>query len=110
MVFFVGTLTHEGGKGLLRCTLEEEKIVELEALSLTDPTYLIKVDGRLFSISSDIEGEFRGCVNEISTDGKMKVIAAVLWVAIYRVSFALRGLSFLVLCQLRYRFHFGVFC
>ena len=75
MEFFVGTLTREGGKGLLRCNLEEEKIVELEALSLTDPSYLIKVDGRVFSTSSDIEGKFSSCVNEISTDGKMKVIA-----------------------------------
>ena len=42
MEFFVGTLTREGGKGLLRCNLEEEKIVELEALSLTDPSYALR--------------------------------------------------------------------
>ncbi len=75
MEFFVGTLTREGGKGLLRCTVEENKIKELEALSLTDPTYLIRVDGRIFSTSSDIDGDLRGCVNEICANGEMNLVA-----------------------------------
>ena len=75
MEFFAGTLTREGGKGLLRCSLERDTVREHEALFLTDPTYLVQVDGRIFSTSSDAEGELRGCVNEVSADGSMKVIA-----------------------------------
>lgn len=75
MEFFVGTLTREGGKGLLRCLLDGEKILEQDALFLTDPNYLIEVDGRIFVVSSDLEGDLRGCVSEIRKEGSMQVLA-----------------------------------
>ena len=75
MEFFVGTLTREGGGGVLRCDLDGAEISLKETLFLTDPNYVIFSGNRLFSVSSDAQGEFRGCVNEIDTSGVMRVLA-----------------------------------
>ncbi|MBR5287099.1 MAG: lactonase family protein [Clostridia bacterium] len=75
MVFFVGTLTREGGGGVLRCDLDGAEISLKETLFLTDPNYVISSGNRLFSVSSDAQGEFRGCVNEIDASGVMRVLA-----------------------------------
>ncbi|WP_418855036.1 hypothetical protein [Ruthenibacterium lactatiformans] len=48
MEFFAGALAHEGGKGLLLCSLEGNSIRKCETLSLIDPIYLLQVDGRSF--------------------------------------------------------------
>lgn len=75
MEFFVGTLTREGGGGVLRCQLQEGRIGLEETLFLTDPNYVISCGDRLFSVSSDAQGEYRGCVNEIDISGEMRVLA-----------------------------------
>ena len=68
MEFYVGTLTREGGEGILRCKLNGKQLERTGLISgVTDPNYLIlRPDGkRLYAVSSDAEeGPFRGCVNE----------------------------------------------
>lgn len=75
MEFFVGTLTREGGGGVLRCRLDGGQIDVEETLFLTDPNYVIRCGERLFSVSSDGQGQYRGCVNEIDAQGSMCVLA-----------------------------------
>ena len=75
MEFFVGTLTREGGAGVLRCMLRGNGIQLKERLFLTDPNYLIRMGSRIFCVSSDAEDPMKGCVNEILPEGKMKRIA-----------------------------------
>lgn len=46
-----------------------------ETCFLTDPNYVIRCGDRLFSVSSDAQGEYRGCVGEIDASGAMRVLA-----------------------------------
>ena len=75
MEFFVGTLTREGGGGVLRCQLQGDCTEIRETLFLTDPNYVIACGERLFAVSSDAQGEYRGCVNEIDVRGEMRALA-----------------------------------
>lgn len=57
MEFFVGTLTRAGGEGILRCRLENNKIVkEFVYSDIKDPNYLILSRDRktLYSTASDM--------------------------------------------------------
>lgn len=67
MDLYIGTLTREGGEGILHARLEENHLERLSVIgSITDPNYLIlRPDGaRLYAVSSDEAGEMHGCVNE----------------------------------------------
>ena len=74
MDFFVGTLTREGGEGILRCRLNENRLERIGLISgITDPNYLIlRPDGqRLYAVSSDVDRDGqRGCVNEYDLSGQ----------------------------------------
>ena len=75
MRFLVGTLTREGGCGILHCNLEGNRIKQDHCVFLTDPNYLITVGNRVYSVSSDATGEFKGCVNELTADRNMMLLA-----------------------------------
>ena len=68
MEFYAGTLTREGGEGILRICVSGGLIERTHLIGgLTDPNYLIlSPDGkRLYAVSSDAESaDCRGCVNE----------------------------------------------
>lgn len=78
MEFYVGTLTREGGAGILRCSLSGNKLECLSVIDgLTDPNYLILHPGRqrLYAVSSDAEGtDTKGCVNEYDLTGKAPLL------------------------------------
>ncbi len=78
MEFYVGTLTREGGEGILRCRLAGDHIERTGLIrGVTDPTWqTLSPDGkRLYSTCSDIpDGERRGCVNEYSLESGEPVL------------------------------------
>ena len=78
MDFLIGTLTRIGGIGIGYARLENNRLRLLWAdHTLTDPNWLsVSADGRIFSVSSDMNEPMRGCVNElkISVTG-MEVIS-----------------------------------
>ena len=56
MEFYVGTLTREGGEGVLDCVLENDHIRPKATItSITDPNYVILSprSDRLYAVSSD---------------------------------------------------------
>ncbi len=74
MEFYVGTLTREGGEGILRCRLKGDSLERTGLIgAVTDPNYLIlSPDGtRLYAVSSDAdENGMKGCVNEYDLTGQ----------------------------------------
>lgn len=70
MKFLVASLTRLGGPGLTLCTLEEDLLTPVfEQGGFRDPNCLCgsSVPGRVFMGSSDgQEGEYTGCVNQLS--------------------------------------------
>ena len=79
MLFYVGTLTREGGEGILSCRLTDEGIVRVDTYTQTaDPNYLIwsEKNQRLYATGSDADGEHRGTVSEFaSVSGALRLIS-----------------------------------
>ena len=74
MEFYVGTLTCEGGEGVLDCSLEDDHI-ELKAtvIDISDPNYVILSPrgDRLYAVSNDGATEgVQGCVNVYDITGE----------------------------------------
>ena len=62
MLFYVGTLTREGGEGILTCRLTEDGIEKTGCYTATkDPNYLIwsALNRCLYATGSDAEEEYR---------------------------------------------------
>ncbi|NLV58382.1 MAG: lactonase family protein [Clostridiales bacterium] len=80
MKFYIGTLTSEGGEGILICAIERDRLVKNGVITgLTDPKWLVltKDSRRLFSVSSDQKGEpFSGSVSEYDVSGEEPVLKA----------------------------------
>lgn len=80
MDFFVGTLTREGGEGILRCRIENGHMRRLQTLTeITDPNYVIlsKDQTRLYAVNSDTkQGDFSGCVNVYDITGDHPILLA----------------------------------
>lgn len=68
MDFYVGTLTREGGRGILCCKLQHDQLkCEHIIEDIHDPNYVItSADGqRMYAVSSDgDDGGYIGCVSE----------------------------------------------
>ena len=65
MNFYAGTLTREGGEGVLVCSLEENRLKKKSVYTeIVDPTYMILSKDRkhLFAVSSDRQdAAMNGC-------------------------------------------------
>ena len=72
MLFYVGTLTREGGEGILTCRLTEAGIEKTGCYTATkDPNYLIwsALNRCLYATGSDAEEEYRGTVSAFIPEG-----------------------------------------
>ncbi|MDD3334078.1 MAG: lactonase family protein [Eubacteriales bacterium] len=74
MEFYVGTLTREGGEGVLDCSLEDDHIrLKTTVTGITDPNYVILSPrgDRLYAVSSDdAREELPGCVDVYDITGE----------------------------------------
>lgn len=81
MNFYAGTLTREGGEGVLVCSLEENRLKKKSVYTeIVDPTYMILSKDRkhLFAVSSDRQdAAMNGCLVEFEINGKELVKQAV---------------------------------
>ena len=72
MLFYVGTLTREGGEGILTCRLTADGIEKTGCYTATkDPNYLIwsALNRCLYAVGSDAEEEYRGTVSAFKPEG-----------------------------------------
>ncbi|MBR0219515.1 MAG: lactonase family protein [Clostridia bacterium] len=79
MDFYVGTLTREGGEGILSCRLTKDGIDRVGCYAQTaDPNYLIwsSQNRRLYATGSDTEEGFRGSVSELKVEnGQFQLVS-----------------------------------